>query len=234
MYCVPPDILSEQASWIRGIHFGVKLPPESQRVIDLLALGRSAPHDTGPTTSTPFSPPVLIIAGGAASLTPELGEKIHLLLNAACERFRGTIISGGTTSGVPGCIGDAAGDIAAERKKQFRLIGYLPARLPHGVSAHPHYDETVAIGDDFLPEQILRNWSDIVAAGIKPQDVLLLGFGGGALSAVEYRIALGLGASVGIVAGTGGAAENLLADPLWSGLPTSTNCPSTPRRFARS
>ena len=46
----------------------------------------------------------------------------------------------------------------------------------------------------------------------------MLGFGGGALSAVEYRIALGLGATVGIVAGTGGATEQLLKDAIWSGM----------------
>jgi hypothetical protein len=60
------------------------------------------------------------------------------------------------------------------------------------------------------PEQIFRYWSDLLAAGAKPQDVLLLGFGGGALSALEYRIAISFGASVAVVMGTGGAAANLL------------------------
>jgi len=46
-----------------------------------------------------------------------------------------------------------------------------------------------------VPEQVLRNWSDILAAGIDPRDVLLPGLGGGSLAAIEYRIALGLGAS---------------------------------------
>jgi ppGpp synthetase/RelA/SpoT-type nucleotidyltranferase len=219
VYCVPSDVLVEAEHWIRGINFGLKMPPESQRVIDLLGLARGAAIGGRPDASTvSFPPPVLIIAGGAASLTPGVAKKIRPLLKEACGRFRGTIVSGGTTSGVPGCIGDVARELAAEGTKQFRLIGYLPSRLPHGVSAHPRYDQRIPIGDDFSPEQILRNWSDIVAAGVKPQDVLLLGFGGGSLSAVEYRIALGLGASVGIVAGTGGSADELLADPLWSGL----------------
>jgi hypothetical protein len=143
----------------------------------------------------------------------------------ACGSFRGTIASGGTTSGVPGCIGDVAGALAAEGGKHFRLVAYRPASLPDGVSAHPHYDEHITVGTDFLPEQILRNLSDLLAAGVRPQDVLLLGFGGGSLSAVEYRIALGLGAAVGIVAGTGGAADKLLADPLWTGLPNLYQLP---------
>jgi ppGpp synthetase/RelA/SpoT-type nucleotidyltranferase len=225
VYCVPADVLGEETSWIRGIHFGVKPPPESQRVIDLLALGREAARNGCSAANTPFSPPVLILSGGAASLPPGLVEKIRPLLKAACGRLHGTIISGGTTSGVPGCIGDVAGELAGEGGKQFRLIAYRPARLPDGVSAHPHYDDKVAIGDDFLPDQILRNWSDLLAAGVKPQDVVLLGFGGGSLSAVEYRIALGLGASVAVVAGTGGAAEKLLSDPLWSGLPNLYQLP---------
>jgi hypothetical protein len=228
VYCVPPDLLSEAEQWVRGIHFGVKAPPESQRVIDLLALGRNAAGDGRPAANTPFLPPVLIIAGGAASLEPPLVEKIRALLKEACGGFRGTIISGGTTSGVPRCIGDVAGELAGEGRKQFRLIAYRPARLPDGVSAHLHYDEHVTVGNDFLPEQILRNWSDLLAAGVKPRDVLLLGFGGGSLSAVEYRIALGLGASVGIVSGTGGAAEKLLADLLWSGLPNLYQVPFDP------
>jgi len=228
VYCVPADVLGGQADWIRGIHYGVKSPPESQRVIDLLALGRDAARDVCPAANTPFSPPVLIVAGGAASLGLPLAEKIRPLLRDSCGTFRGTIVSGGTTSGVPGCIGDVAGELAGEGGKQFRLIAYRPAKLPDGVSAHPHYDEHITVGSDFLPEQILRNWSDFLAAGVKPQDVLLLGFGGGSLSAVEYRIALGLGASVGIVAGTGGAAEMLLADPLWSGLPNLYQLPFDP------
>ena len=188
-----PDVLAEAEHWIRGIHFGVKPPPESQRVIDLLALGREAIRNRCPAASGRFASPVLIIAGGAASLTNPLVEKIRPLLKEACGRFRGTIVSGGTTSGIPGCIGDVAMELAAGNGKQFRLIAYRPASLPDGVTAHPHYDEHVTLGGDFLPEQILRTWSDFLAAGVKPQDVLLLGFGGGSLSAVEYRIALGLG-----------------------------------------
>ena len=225
VHCVPVDILSEQESWIRGIHFGVKLPPEAQRVVDLLALGRAAGSEGHPAANSPFPSPVLIIAGGAASLTPQLAERIRPLLKEACGSFRGTIVSGGTTSGVPGCIGDVAGELAREGRKQFTLIAYRPARLPDGVSPHPHYDERITVGREFLPEQILRNWSDLLGAGVKARNVLLLGFGGGPLSAVEYRIALGLGASVGIVTGTGGTAEQLLADRLWSGLPNLQELP---------
>jgi hypothetical protein len=215
-HCLPGGLLAEEENWIRDAHDGEQLPPECQRVVDLLQFG-SVPIGHGGAPS--MTRPVLIVAGGAASLAQELADRIRPLLKTACEKFRGSIVSGGTTSGVPGCIGDAAAELAAGGNKSFRLIGYLPRKLPQGTSAHAAYDEQITVGEDFVPEQILRNWSDIRAAGIEPRDVLLLGFGGGALSAVEYRIALGLGASVGVVAGTGGAADALLADPLWRGVP---------------
>jgi ppGpp synthetase/RelA/SpoT-type nucleotidyltranferase len=225
VYCTPPEILTEEASWVRSIHFGVMPTPESQRVIDLLTLGRDAAGTRAAAGAARFSPPVLILAGGAESLALDLVQRIHVLLKGACGRFRGAIISGGTTSGLPGAIGDVAKELAAEGGKQFRLFSYRPARLPDGVSAHPNYDEHTKIGADFLPDQILRYWSDLLAAGVKPHEVLLLGFGGGALSALEYRIALALGASVAVVAGTGGEAASLLADPLWSSLPNLYELP---------
>jgi hypothetical protein len=52
---------------------------------------------------------------------------------------------------------------------------------------------------------------------VRPEEIRLLGCGGGKISAVEYRIALGLGACVGLVSGSGGAADALLNDDLWAG-----------------
>ena len=208
---VPSGLRGEEVSQIRGLHFGKQPPPECERVISLLDLARGEAGHGGRV-----APPVLIVAGGAASLTAELAREIAPILQTACARFRGTVVSGGTTSGVPGCIGDAARALAAAGRKRFQLLGYQPAK---GAVSHPGYDAQIAVGADFLPEQMLRYWADILASGINPRDVLLLGFGGGPLSAVEYRIALGLGASVAIVAATGGAADELLGDPLWSGTP---------------
>jgi hypothetical protein len=75
------------------------------------------------------------------------------------------------------------------------------------------------MGADFGAQQILAYWSDIHAAGILPDDVSVLGFGGGSLSLMEYRIAIALGAPVGLVTGTQGTADQLLRDPGWSALP---------------
>lgn len=213
VYCVPGGLLDEEVSWLHGIHLGSKAPPALQHVLQLLSLVRVSPG----ARPSRLGAPVLVAAGAAASLEKETAGRIRSLVSLALERFRGTVVSGGTTSGVPGCIGDIAGELAVRGAKQFHAAGYLPSRLPHGVSAHASYDSAVEAGDDFSPAQVLRYWSDILA-GTRAEDVILLGIGGGPLTAVEYHIALGLGASVGIVEGTGGAADALLADPLWSGL----------------
>jgi hypothetical protein len=73
--------------------------------------------------------------------------------------------------------------------------------------------------EDFSPEQILGSWSDLLDTGVHPEDVILIGFGGGPVSAIEYRLALAVGATGAVVIGTGGAADALLEDPLWSRLP---------------
>ena len=59
-------------------------------------------------------------------------------------------------------------------------------------------------------------WADILASGILPPRIRMIGFGGGSISAAEYRIALLLGAKVGIIENSGRAAEKLLADKHWN------------------
>jgi len=91
------------------------------------------------------------------------------------------------------------------------------------------YDHCVKCGEhSFTPEQILKNWRDILDSGASPADVRVLGFGGGPLSAVEYRIALGFGAWVGLVDGSGGAVDALQNDRLWSGVPNLLALPRDP------
>jgi hypothetical protein len=81
----------------------------------------------------------------------------------------------------------------------------------------------------FSPAQVLQAWKDILAAGIKPADVTLLGFAGGPISAFEYRLALALDAKVGIVMGTGGSADGILNDLLWATLPNLLPLPADPK-----
>jgi hypothetical protein len=151
---------------------------------------------------------------------------IRPLLETALADFQGTVTAGGTAVGIPGCVGDLARKLKAKDRKRFHLVAYRPERLPDDARAHTDYDEAVMLGEQFITQQILANWYDILAAGLKPSDVSLLGFGGGPLSALDYSIALGFGANVGIVRGTGGNADAILGDPLWAGLPNLLPLPA--------
>jgi ppGpp synthetase/RelA/SpoT-type nucleotidyltranferase len=226
VHCIPANILAGEMDWLINAHRGDEIPKPFRYAIELFSIARNIEDDNAQADAgSPLKQPVLIIAGGAASMETDALEKIRPIISAGLEGFFGTVIAGGTTTGVPGCVGDVAGEFENQNKKHFKLIGYLPERIAHGVSVHKGYDERVAIGGDFLPDQILRNWRDILASGIKPQDVLLLGFGGGPLSAVEYSIALGLGASVGLIEGLKGSSEELLKDPLWTRSPNLHSIP---------
>ena len=228
-HCAPANALDEEIDWLRRLHCGRVVPPECRRAVDLLELGQKFRTTARlPREHSPLSAPVVIIAGGAESFDSARVKTIRPLIEAALADFSGTVISGGTTSGVPGCVGDVTGQLGRQQRKQFRLLGYLPERLPRGVTEDGHYDQSVGVGDQFSADQILRNWADILAAQIDPRDVVLLGFGGGPLAADEYRIALGLGASVGVVTGTGGAADELLSDPLWAKQPNLYPLPFDP------
>ena len=246
-YCMPRHVLEHEVDWLMRMHARERIPPPSQHVIGLLKLGRAVESHTAPAKrdAPAVAPPVLIVAGGAGGIGRDTLAEMRPLLAAALSAFEGTVISGGTAVGVPGCVGDIAKELNAVDRKRFRLIGYVPAMLPYDAPPHAGYDELVKVGDGFQAEQVLRYWADILAADPRPasgspgchaaKDVLLLGIGGGQLSAVEYRTALALGASVGLIAGSGGAAQALLDDPLWSRLPSLMPLPAdeaTLRAFA--
>jgi len=69
------------------------------------------------------------------------------------------------------------------------------------------------------------NWFDLLAAGIKPSDVFVIGINGGRIAAFEYRLALALGATVGIVESSGRSASEILPDADWWDVPTLARLP---------
>ncbi len=220
-YCVSPDTLANEAAWLHRIHYGKRPSRICLHIQKLLELARHIAAGSKPEGEhTAISEPVLIVAGGADSLSSEDVEVLRPLLDVGLRAFQGTVISGGTTAGVPGCVGDVAASLAAEGKKQFRLMAYLPQQLHEKTKFHENYDQAVRTGEDFDPGQILRYWEDILGSDINPRCVVLLGFHGGSLSAAEYRIALALGGNVGLVSGSNkDAAHAMLTDCIWSSLP---------------
>ena len=224
--CVAPSFLDDELNWIERIHFAnTETTEEHEWIGRLIALARSFGNKTNAKASGAQKErqPVLIVAGGAASLDNEDAlARVEPLLTRALENCHGKVISGGTGVGIPGLVGKIAKTLSEDGKKHFSLTGYIPKYLPADAPKDSNYDAFVVDKGErsFSPGQVLQTWEDLLAQGHAPEQVTLLGFGGGALSAVEYHVALALGATVGLVQETGGAADALLADPVWKGVPT--------------
>jgi len=226
--CVSESVLADEVDWVNRLHRGAVNPPEEHNWIErLINAGRSfcstcatktAPKISGDTEAKKR---VLIIAGGAASMDAATLQKVRPCLEKALESFCGTVISGGTTVGIPGCVGELAAKLKELGRKEFELVGYIPKHLPEDAPKDLRYDRFVVVSEDarFSPGQILRMWEDLQRAGTTPDRVIVLGLGGGNLTATEFHVALSLGASVAVVTGSGGAADAIIADPVWNGVP---------------
>lgn len=171
--------------------------------------------------------PVVIIAGGCdPSVEEEMQGYRELLLEAFAD-FAGTVISGGTKEGISGLVGD----VGARYRESIHIIGYVPgAGLPDdATSDEDRYSELrVTEGDGFSALEPLQNWIDLIACGILPADVKLIGINGGTIAAAEYRLALGIGAQVGLIEGSGREAAKLLPDEDWSTSPLLSRLPPDP------
>lgn len=167
--------------------------------------------------AAPFDGPILILAGGTdPRLEPEMKAYRDLLLDALGS-FGGTLLSGGTTEGIAGIAGDAA-----ERSGgRVRAVGYLPALIPGDATPDRDTGRYAELrgtdGHGFTPLEPLQNWIDLVASGVPADSVRVLGVNGGTIAAAEYRIALALGACVGLVQGSGREAGRIFTDAHWAG-----------------
>ncbi len=217
--CMTCNFLEDEIAWLHRVNAGKELPEEfrwAENVLQIGLAGESSAPAVQPLAKR-LPPPVLIVAGGAASLKEQHKAVVEALLQEGLANFEGTVISGGTTSGVPGCVGKVVQELTGRMGKKIHLLGYIPHSLPSDAERDPRYNEKVICGTDrFTPAQVLQAWHDLLAVGIQPAEVRLLGFGGGGISGFEYRLALALGATVGVVAWEKDAASELLKDPLWS------------------
>jgi hypothetical protein len=164
----------------------------------------------------PIVGPVRIVAGGCDPSIEEQMRRYRDLLLEAFKDFKGTVIGGGTRQGVSGLVGD----LGEAYSGTIWTVGYLPKLIPTDRTAipDPRYQEIrTSDGSGFSPLEPLQNWIDIVAAGIDPASVRLLGINGGPIAALEYRIALALGATVGVVADSGREGAKLTRDEKWGG-----------------
>ena len=234
--CVSESVLDDEVEWIGRIHSDGDLPKEFGWVKRLITLARhfhgkrrSSGRRAGAAGGKDPGERVLIVAGGAVTMEQVMLRRVGPLMASALRHFRGNVISGGTRVGIPGCVGEAAARLKGQGGKHFKLIGYIPRNLPNDAPKDAHYDSFVTTDDEgFSSGQILRMWEDFRDRGITPDRVQLLGIGGGPLTAVEFRVALALGASTAAVHCTGGAADALLDDPVWLRTPTLVAMPLDP------
>ncbi len=170
------------------------------------------------TLATPLhkeiTPPVIIIAGGCDKDVSLLIKDYRDLLHQSLQDFQGTIISGGTTDGVSGLVGELQDAI----KGEIQLLSYLPSKLPEGVEIHPNYKIYQLQSNNFSPLEPLQNWIDLITAEIPFSQIKVLGVNGGKISASEYRMALALGVDVGVFRDSGREANKLLLDGDWQGI----------------
>jgi len=178
--------------------------------------GKTAIEEVKRLTLTGYKPilsPVAIVVGGCDSNIEGQMQDYRNLVMEAFRGFKGTIISSGTTEG----IGRFVGEVQQQSPDAIRTIGYVPRTTPSDVSIDKRYSEIRQTeGEGFSPMESLQYWIDLIASGIRPSEVKLLGINGGIIAAVEYRIALALGARVATVQDSGREAAKLLSDDDWN------------------
>jgi ppGpp synthetase/RelA/SpoT-type nucleotidyltranferase len=166
--------------------------------------GRCAPP-ASPGPASPLAAPVVIVAGSCGGPAPEAHRQ---LLREALRGFRGTVLSGGTTAGVSGLVGELQ-----REDPNLHTVGYLPAETP-GTEVDGRYRaHRRSDGRDFSPLEALLYWADVLGAGIRPRDVRLLALGGDEVTRGECEMALALGARVGVIDTPAGDA--LGAEAFW-------------------
>jgi hypothetical protein len=156
----------------------------------------------------PVQPPVIVVVGGTDPVVEDFVSSYRAQLQTAFSGFSGTILSGGTRAGVAGLVGEIA-----EREPGVTAMAYLPEPLPDDAPRDPRYRRVYASkGKSFSPLQPLEAWEHLLTSKIRPRDVRVLGINGGLIAVFEYRLALALGATVGLVEGSGRAVNELLPD----------------------
>lgn len=162
--------------------------------------------------------PVVVMAGGCDTAIRGTPDAYHGLITQAFDGFNGTVLSSGIDAGISGHVGELG-----SKHPHIRTIGYLPRLIPSDLSRDRRYTEfryteneyRYVEDNGFCALETLKKWADIVASGIKPGGVNVLGFGGGRQAALEYRLALALGAHVALIEGSGNEAARLLSDDDW-------------------
>jgi tetratricopeptide (TPR) repeat protein len=154
---------------------------------------------------------IVIVAGGCDRNVEGRIQEYKLLIETAFREYDGTVFSGCTDAGV----GRLVGDLPASNRGMITKIAYIPKQISSDAKVHQAYTLCKTEGIGFSASDSIQNWIDIIAAGIDPSKVKLLGINGGQIAAFEYRLVLAMGAKVGILPDSGRAASEIFGDEFW-------------------
>lgn len=138
--------------------------------------------------------PVLVVAGSCGQMGKGFEEQLLPVVSDPLCSFHGTLIYGGTLSGASGICAKAC-----EGNPHCSLLGYVPRKIPTGEKLADTGQTVETEGDVFSIAQALAYWSDLIASGIPPTRVRVLGMGYGPISRMEYMLAATIGARVGVL-----------------------------------
>ena len=177
----------------------------------------------------PVKTPVVIVAGGASKMDFSKVEDYSMYIRELMHGFKGTIISGGTTAGIPGLVGEIKDELQKKSPVGFKLEAYLPESLPADAKKSPVYDHFYETSSGrFSALDILICWANLLINNNKPEEVILIGIDGGIIATMEYQIALSLGAKVALVAYSGRAVSEFLQDKTWKNHHNLLQLPNDP------
>jgi ppGpp synthetase/RelA/SpoT-type nucleotidyltranferase len=167
------------------------------------------------------SPPVVgeevLIIAGYGLLNDNMMDLYDAYILETLRDFSGTVISGGTHSGIPGLVGNKTGRLSMTGNKNYTLLGYRPGTLPDFVKEDVNYDFHITSENRlFSFYDVLMYWLDILFAKTNPENILLAGFGGGTISLLEYKMALAMDVKVALLQDTGGALTEIQHDNYWN------------------
>lgn len=193
------DLLGECDTEIAGIDWARSFLELANEMV----FGDSTPEgkDAGITG------PVVIVAGDCSK---QADGQFDELLDESFSNFKGTVISGGTNTGIAASVGKLG-----TSNNGILTIGYVPRGLGESALDSRYDEHRKTSGDDFSPLEPIQYWHELYASGIPPEQIKLITFGGGKLSTVECCLALALGASVGIVKNNSEPDKLLLEDSYW-------------------
>ncbi len=162
-----------------------------------------------PENKRKFKQPLVIVAGSCdPDASSELKTRYGRIFREAFSSFSGTIISGGTVSGISGMVGS----LRPSKGREITRIAYLPRDDPFPARRSPAYEIRESPGEGYNPAGVMTAWADMLLQGIKPEQVRIFAINGGELTGFELRLGVALGAGAGVSDDSGNKLKTLLGE----------------------